>query len=249
MKAVIVAAGRGKRMMPLTANAPKPLLQIRGVPILEYLARGLRWSGVNDILVVVRYLGEMIGQAFGDGASLGVNLSYVRQSGPDGTGSAVLSVEDMVGEEPFMLLWGDILMEPDNYRRIQELYAEHPCDLLSTLNWMDDPSSGASVSVEDDRIISIMEKPPADSPPSHWNQAGLFVCTHEVLGALHECGLSPRGEIEFTAGVQKLIEKGRDVRCMQLPRGSFWSDVGTPAVLAELNNNSALASLLRQDHT
>ena len=244
MKAVIVAAGRGKRLMPLTSDTPKPLLKIHDVTLLEYLLRGLRSAGVTDVIVVIRYLGEMIPNAFGGGSSLGMNLSYIEQTGPDGTGSAALSAETLAGDEPFMLLWGDILMDPSNYARIQGLYADHPCDLLSTLNWLDDPSSGASVCVEGDRITSITEKPPADLPPSHWNQAGLFVCTRGIFEALHEIGLSPRGEIEFTAGVQGLLEQGRDVRCMLIPRGDFWSDVGTPEVLAELNADPRVLEIL-----
>ena len=245
MKAVIVAAGRGKRLMPLTAHTPKPLLRVHGVPLIQYLLHGLRSARVKEVVIVIRYLGERIREALGDGSVLGMKISYVEQVGPDGTGSAALSVEDAVGDEPFMLLWGDILMHPSNYTRIQDVYREHPSDLLSTLNWLDDPSSGASVCVDGDRITSIIEKPPADCPPSHWNQAGLFVCTRGVFAALHEIGLSPRGEIEFTAGVQRMIEKGLDVRCMLIPRGDFWSDVGTPEILAALNAEADVRGLLR----
>lgn len=243
MKAVIVAAGRGKRLMPLTADTPKPLLRIQGTPLIEYLLRGLRWADVQDVVIVIRYLGEKIQESLGDGSSLGMRIGYVWQTGPDGTGSAVLAAQEAVGDEPFMLLWGDILMDPDNYRRIQSVYAERPCSLLSTLNWMDDPSSGASVCFEGDRLVSIHEKPLPGTAPSHWNQAGLFVCTDEVLGAMRQVGLSERGEIEFTSGVQKLLHDGRDVRCMLLE--GFWSDVGTPDVLARLQQDPQVPKLLR----
>ncbi len=245
MRAVIVAAGRGKRLMPLTANTPKPLLPVHGVPIIEYLLRGLRASGVRDVTIVVRYLGAQIRDHYGDGTSLGMKISYVEQGEVMGTGAALLSVEDVVGDEPFMLLWGDILMDSEHYQRIQDLFQEHPCDLISTLNWMDDPSAGASVVTEDGRIIKIIEKPPKGNAPSNWNQAGLFICTKAVLDAMRKCGLSPRGEIEFTAGVQRLLDDGKVVRCMYLPRYDFWSDVGTPEVLAALNADPKVRELLR----
>lgn len=243
MKAVIVAAGRGKRLMPLTADTPKPLLPIHGTPLLEYLLRGLRWSGIKDVVIVVRYLGEKIIEKYGDGSRLDMRIEYAWQEGPDGTGSAALSAEKYAGVEPFMLLWGDVLMSPENYRRIQGLYTVHPCALLSALNWLDDPSTGASVMVDGERLISIEEKPAPGTARSNWNQAGLFICTQAMLTTLHECGLSPRGEIEFTSGVQNLLDGGQDVRWM--PLEGFWSDVGTPELLAYLNLESAAADLLR----
>ncbi len=243
MKAVIVAAGRGKRMMPLTAELPKPLLPIQGTRLLDYLLRGLRWSGVSDIIIVTRYLSEMIEETYADGASLGVRLRYASQTGPDGTGSALLAAEGLTGEEPFMLLWGDILMDPENYCRILATYAAHPCDLLSTLNWLDDLSTGAAVYVDENRITAIQEKPAQGAATTRWNQAGLFACTKEVFAAVRECGLSPRGEIEFTAGVERLIDLGKDVRWM--PLEGFWSDVGTPKALDGLNADPAVAELLR----
>ncbi len=232
MKAVVVAAGRGTRMMPLTADTPKPLLPLHGRPILEHILLGLRDAGIADVLIVVKYLAERIEAYFGDGSGLGMRISYVEQTGPMGTGSALLSAESWVGDESFMLLWGDILMGSHNYRRLQETFARTPCDLLSSLNWMDDPCAGSSNEVEGDRIVRIVEKPAPGTAKSNWNQAGLFVCTSAVIEAMKACGLSPRGEIEFTAGVQLLLDRGKDVRWM--PVEGFWSDVGTPEILAAL---------------
>lgn len=235
MKAVVVAAGRGTRMMPLTADTPKPLLMLHGRPVLEHILLGLRDAGVEDVLVVVKYLAEKIEAYFGDGSKLGMTISYVEQTGPMGTGSALLSAEPYVGDEPFMLLWGDVLMGSHNYRRLQELYARNPCDLISSLNWMDDPCAGSSNEVEGDRIVRIVEKPAPGTSKSNWNQAGLFVCTIAVIEAMKACGLSPRGEIEFTAGVQLLLDRGKDVRWM--PVEGFWSDVGTPEILQALETS------------
>lgn len=232
MKAVVVAAGRGNRMMPLTADTPKPLLPLHGRPILEHILLGLKNAGIEDVLVVVNYLAEKIEDYFGDGSKLGMRISYVEQTGPMGTGSALLAAESYVGGEPFMLLWGDVLMGSHDYRRLQKLYAQHPCDLISSLNWMDDPCAGSSNEVEGDRIVRIVEKPAPGTAKSNWNQAGLFICTTAVIEAMKACGLSPRGEIEFTAGVQFLLDQGRDVRWM--PVEGFWSDVGTPEILAAL---------------
>lgn len=242
MRAVIAAAGRGKRLMPLTADTPKPLLPVQGVRLLDYLLRGLKWAGVTEVTLVVKYLSEMIQNTYSR-EDFGMKIECVNQSGPDGTGSALLAAEEAVGSDPFMLLWGDVLMDPWSYRRILDAYATRPSSLLSALNWLDDPSTGASVCTDGARITSIQEKPPPGTARSNWNQAGLFVCTREVIAALKECGLSPRGEVEFTSGVQRLIEKGLDVRWM--PLSGFWSDVGTPELLDRLNSRQEVAALLR----
>lgn len=197
---------------------------------MDYILRGLSESGVGEVLLVIRHLGHMIREAYG-GSAFGIKLKYVEQGEVGGTGAALLAAEGLI-DEPFMLLWGDILTDPVNYRRILDKHADHPCDLLSALNWMDDPCTGASVETDGDRITRIEEKPPPGQAASHWNQAGLFICKSAIFDALRECGLSPRGEIEFTAGVQKLIEQGKDVRW--LPLEGFWSDVGTPDVLERL---------------
>ena len=243
MKAVIIAAGRGKRMMPLTGEIPKPLVPIRGTPLLEYSLRGLRWAGILHVLVVIRYLGERIQEAYGDGSALGMKLDYAWQTGPDGTGSALLAAEELLGDEPFMLLWGDILMDPENYVRIQKAHMSYSCDLLSTLNWVEDTSNGAAVYARGDRITGIEEKPAPGSARTHWNQAGLFVCTKDIFAAVRKSGVSTRGELEFTSGVQTMIKGGRDVRWMRL--GGFWSDVGTPEALDRLQEEPAVAALLR----
>jgi NDP-sugar pyrophosphorylase family protein len=243
MKAVIVAAGRGKRLMPLTADRPKPLIPVQGTALLDYLLRGLRWSGITDVVIVIRYLGEKIEEAYGDGSSMGMHIEYAHQTGLNGTGSALLAVEGLVGDDPFLLMWGDVLSDPDNYRRIQELYAKHPCELLSDLNWLDDPSTGASVTIDDTHILAIQEKPEPGSAPSHWNQAGLFICRKKIFQAMRDSGVSPRGEIEFTGGVQVLIDHGDEVRYMR--HDGFWSDVGTIELLNRLNADPRVPSLLR----
>lgn len=203
---------------------------------MDYILRGLSESGVGEALLVIRHLGHMIRETYGDSA-FGMGISYAEQGKENGTGAALLAAERMV-DEPFMLLWGDILADPTNYRRILAKYADQPCDLLSALNWVDDPSTGASVEVEGDWIIRIEEKPAPGKARSNWNQAGLFICRNAIFDGVRDCGLSPRGEIEFTSGVQKLIERGKDVRWLALE--GFWSDVGTPEVLDRLNADSGL---------
>lgn len=242
MKALILAAGRGKRLMPYTSKMPKPLVNVQGRPLLDYILLGLRKADISDAVIVVRHLGDQIMERYGDGTSMELRIEYVRQDGYEGTGSAVLAAAGILAGQHFLLLWGDVLMDVRNYRRIREAYYTATCDLLSGLNWLDDLRGGAAVSVQGDRIIGIEEKPTERLQDQHWNQAGLFVCGQAIFSALGECSLSPRGEIEFTSAVERLIANQRDVRWM--PIEGFWSDVGTPEALERLEAGPPIFDLL-----
>src|SRR5437868_1143347 len=88
-KAVILAAGRGTRMRELTANLPKPMIPVRGQPVLRHIVDGLSRAGVRDFLIIVGYRADIVQEYFGDGAKAGVRISYVTQTVQDGTGRVV----------------------------------------------------------------------------------------------------------------------------------------------------------------
>ncbi|MFW5867655.1 MAG: nucleotidyltransferase family protein, partial [Armatimonadota bacterium] len=124
MKAVILAAGKGTRMLPLTDRRPKPLMPVAGRPILEHIVGGLASAGVDDICLVIGWHGEQIQEAFGDVTRLGATLTYVWQEEYGGTGAALLLAEDFIGDDPFVLGWGDIIIPPENYRRMMRICRE-----------------------------------------------------------------------------------------------------------------------------
>src|ERR1044071_1737303 len=120
-KAVLLAAGRGTRMRDLTSEIPKPMIAVRGRPILSHIIEGLRDAGVTDFLLIVGYRAEIVRQAFQDGASLGVRISYATQLVQDGTGKVVELAGPFTAGDPFVLHYGDILIEPANYSRLTVL--------------------------------------------------------------------------------------------------------------------------------
>lgn len=140
--AVILAAGRGQRMMPLTENCPKPLLSIAGHALLEYIICGLRDAGISEVVIVLGYLGHMIETYFGRGERYGIKLTYCRQQTQNGTAGALLAAEGLCGDTPFVLHWGDILISPENYPHLLTAYAAvtpPPAALLGA-NWTEDRS-------------------------------------------------------------------------------------------------------------
>lgn len=240
--AVVLTAGRGTRMMPLTADRPKPLIPVAGQPILERILRGLAHAGITRAILVTGYLGSMIEAYFGDGARVGLTLHYRTQDPPNGTAGAVLQVEDLCGDGPFLLHWGDILVSPSNYPAILAQYAESvpPPACVLGMNCMADPCAGAAVYREEGRVTRIVEKPAPGTSTTRWNNAGVMVHGPEVWTYLHRVTPSPRGELEFTDVLRQLIDDGCNIRGCELT--GLWSDVGTPAIVAELDADPRFAT-------
>ncbi|HZE13173.1 MAG TPA: nucleotidyltransferase family protein, partial [Chthoniobacterales bacterium] len=119
-KAVLLAAGRGTRMRDLTEALPKPMLEVRGKPVLQHIVEGLRENGLTNLLVVVGWRAEVVKEFFGDGSKLDVNMQYETQTVQDGTGRVLALAENFAGGDPFLLSYGDILIAPENYRRIRD---------------------------------------------------------------------------------------------------------------------------------
>src|ERR1700716_1838934 len=106
-KAVLLAAGRGTRMRDLTADIPKPMIKVRGKPILLHIVEGLQAAGIKEFLIIVGYHGDAVRDYFGDGTCFGLQIRYATQDVQDGTGPVVDLARDFVGESPFILSYGD----------------------------------------------------------------------------------------------------------------------------------------------
>ena len=131
------------------------------------------------VLLITGHLREQIRAHFGSGAGLGLQLDYLHQPEPQGTGAATLLAESFVGQDSFVLGWGDIIVIHDNYQALAASYREEPVDGLLLLEYVQDPHAGAAVYVDGRRVTAIVERPPAGSSGTHWNQAGLSVYTPE----------------------------------------------------------------------
>lgn len=229
--AVVLAAGRGTRMGALTAATPKPLLPVAGRPLIERVLSGFAAAGVHRAVVVTGYLGDQIEAALGNGARLGLEITYCRQVCADGTARALLLAEPLVGDAPCVLSWGDILVPPPFYAEFLDAFARRPCDAQVAVNEMDDPWRGAAVYVAGDgRVYRLVEKPPRGTSTAHWNNAGVLMITPLVFDYARRVSPSPRGEHELPQAIAQMVRDGRDVRAVPV-RGP-WCDVGTPADLA-----------------
>ena len=150
MKALILAAGRGTRLGALTAECPKPMLPIHGVPMLERIMAGIaREGGITEFVLVTGYRADVIQAYFGDGSRWGWQVQYVHQDPPRGVGDAVHCARSLLADGPFLMTYGDIMLDPANYGRFMQTWQAPPLlgagGALVGLNWVDDPCRGAAV--------------------------------------------------------------------------------------------------------
>ena len=229
-KAVILAAGRGTRMRELTDELPKPMIPVRGKPILEHIVSGLAANGVTEVLIVVGYRREVVTDHFGDGAGFGCTVSYVEQIVQDGTGRVVELAREFSAGHPFVLSYGDILVSPDSYAPLVDFT---DCDAKLTVKRDEDVRKGGAVFIEDGRVTDLIEKPRDDQPTSPYYNAGIYSFSAEIFDYTARLEKSPRGEYELTDAIAAMVRDGRRVLAVEL--AGDWADVRDPEVLTELN--------------
>ena len=231
-KAVLLAAGRGTRMRDLTQELPKPMLEVRGKPVLQHIVEGLRDTGLTNLLIVVGWRADVVTDFFGDGSKLGVKIRYETQTVQDGTGRVVALAQDFVGADPFLLSYGDILIAPENYCRICEALAG--AEAVISVKRSDDVSQGGAVFVNEKfELTDLREKPKPGEPTSPWYNAGVYAFRPSIFDYIARLQPSPRGEYELTDAIRELARSGKKVQALELT--GDWADVRDAEILAELN--------------
>jgi bifunctional UDP-N-acetylglucosamine pyrophosphorylase/glucosamine-1-phosphate N-acetyltransferase len=233
LKAVLLAAGKGSRLEPLTESRPKHLLPVGGRPLLEWMLRGLAGIGIEEVLVVTHHMEEQIKDRFQDGGDLGLELSYIRQVSMDGTAGAFKVAEEFTGSEEFIGIYGDLYVSEENFGR---LISSHTYGQLTMgVVYVDNPSQMGVVELNGNRIMSLVEK--SENPPSNIANAALYVFPPRIFEYISKTGLSSRGELEITDSIQMMIDDGEPVLAAELDREG-WLDVGRPWDLLEANRRS-----------
>jgi bifunctional UDP-N-acetylglucosamine pyrophosphorylase/glucosamine-1-phosphate N-acetyltransferase len=212
MDAIILAAGLGTRLRPHTETVPKPLLPVRGRPLLDW-ALGALPAAVDRVVVVVHYLGEQI-EAYLRGQGRVAAWEVVRQEVPRGTGDALRSCRDRLRPGPFLVLNGDDLYGA------ADLAALAACGAGLLVHPVDEPRRfGIAFLKPDGTLKELVEKPELDG--RHLANTGVYAFPPEVFGT--ELKLSARGEYEITDYVTALARAG----AVQVVRANFWLPIGT----------------------
>src|SRR5947207_4100184 len=231
-RAVILAAGRGARMRELTNDVPKPMIEVRGKPVLQHIVQGLRDAGVRKFLIIVGYHAEAVRTFFGDGRSHNAAIEYATQTVQDGTGRVVNLARNFTDASPFVLSYGDILIGQENYKRVVDLPDD--VEAVITVTRGEDVSKGGAVFLNEQmELVDLREKPKPGEPTSPWYNAGLYAFRPSIFGFIEKLKPSPRGEYELTDAICELAHSSRKVRALELT--GEWADLRDPEILARLN--------------
>jgi hypothetical protein len=218
-------------MRELTEELPKPMIPVRGKPILLHIIEGLRSAGVERVQIIVGYKAEVVRDFFGNGSAFGVAVEYATQVVQDGTGRVVELSREFVGDKPFVLSYGDILVAPANYSKLTAL--EDSEALISVKRNEAEMAKGGCVVVDDQMCLTDLIEKPEGKPPSPWYNAGVYSFRPSIFEFTARLQRSPRGEFELTDAIRGLGQASGRVRAVEL--SGDWADVRDPEVLAQLN--------------
>jgi len=236
MKAVVLAAGEGTRMRPLTANLPKPLLPVAGKPFLHHTLEAVRSAGISQVAILIGWHGHRIRESFGDGGVLGLSIAYEEQAERLGTAHAIGCMRAHV-DGPFLSVNGDVVVSGDALAAMVAHHKKVRGPVIG-LAEVPNPSAFGVVEVRDGKVTSLEEKP--RQPKSHLINAGIYVLDKDIFPLIDTTPKSPRGEYEITDTIRMLMAK-QDVHGFRLP--GEWIDVGRPWDL--LRANAALLAPLK----
>lgn len=223
MKAVILAAGQGTRLRPVTLTMPKPLVPVANKWLIAYAIDVLKGAGLNDIGIVVNSIDSSIVTTLGKGDALGVNITYIVQTDQKGLAHAIGLCHDFVGGEPFCVFLGDNIFQ-DNMKGLLEMFVASDAEATIVLGEVSDPSRFGIALLEDGRIKQVIEKP--KDPPSNLAIAGVYLFRKSVFDAIASIKPSARNELEITDAIQELINRGKNVTPYAL--NGWWIDAGKP---------------------
>jgi bifunctional UDP-N-acetylglucosamine pyrophosphorylase/glucosamine-1-phosphate N-acetyltransferase len=218
MQAIILAAGEGSRMRPLTSKRPKVMLPVCGKPILEQIVLRAKQAGVESFVFVVGYGADAVKLHFGDGSNFGVRIDYTVQNRQLGTGHALLAAEAKA-EDRFIVLNGDVLPDAESLKSMTSIKGN-----AVAAKRVPDPSRYGVFLCDDGHMKSVVEK--SKTPPSDLANAGIYLFDRAIFDALENTGMSERGEYELTDGLNALASKEKTkIKIIEL---KDWIEVGRP---------------------
>jgi UDP-N-acetylglucosamine diphosphorylase/glucosamine-1-phosphate N-acetyltransferase len=226
MKAIVLVAGKGTRMEPLTSNCPKVMLQVANKPILEHILNSAIEAGIEGFVFITGYLEEQIREYFGDGSKWGVSIEYVRQKEQLGTANAIGCAKGYVNGA-FLVLNGDMLIGQEDLKALVSRKEE----AVICVKEVENPSDFGVLETENNRVVRIIEKP--KNPPTNLANAGIYLFRESIFDFIDRTRASVRNEFEITDSIQMLIDSGAAVGYSSLD--GRWIDIGYPWDLLKAN--------------
>jgi len=219
MKAMILAAGRGERMRPLTDTTPKPLLEVRGKALIVRLIESLVHAGIREMAINHAHLGDSIEAALGDGRRFGAAIRYSREAEALGTGGGIAQALPLLGEEPFIVVNGDIFCDFDFSALVARTLGKHVAHLVLVANPPHHPEGDFAL---DGTQVLDQRKP-------EWTFSGIGLYRPELFG-----GITPGSKGQLAPLLRAAM--ARKQVSGEIHRG-VWYDVGTPERYAALSGS------------
>ena len=232
MKGIILAGGKATRLYPVTKAVCKQLLPIYDKPMIYYPLSTLMLAGIRDILIISSpdALPRFI-DLFGDGSSLGLNISYADQSYPRGIADSLIVGENFIGKEKVCLILGDNLFYGHNFTSILKEAKAFKDGALVLGYYVRNPQRYGVINFDKkNKVVSIVEKP--KEPKSNWAVTGLYFFDKSALKLAKNLKPSARGELEITDLNNEYLKRGK-LKVKLLGRGYAWLDTGTHNALIE----------------
>jgi bifunctional UDP-N-acetylglucosamine pyrophosphorylase/glucosamine-1-phosphate N-acetyltransferase len=226
MKAVVLVAGKGTRMEPLTSDCPKVMLQVANKPVLEHILDSAVEAGIEGFVFITGYLEEQIKAHFEDGSKWGVSIEYVQQKEQLGTANAIGYARGHV-EGAFLVLNGDMLIGKSDLKALLTRKEE----AVICVKEVENPSDFGVLETMGDKVIRIIEKP--KDPPTKLANAGIYLFRESIFDFIDKTRPSVRNELEITDSIQMLIDSGAPVGYS--PLEDRWIDIGYPWDLLKAN--------------
>ncbi|MDQ7026918.1 MAG: glucose-1-phosphate thymidylyltransferase [Anaerolineae bacterium] len=223
MKAIILAAGQGTRLRPVTLTMPKSLVPVANKHLIEYAIDTIKGAGITDIGIVVNNLESPIVAAFDNGHGLGVKLEYIVQDEQLGLAHATGLCRDFVGDEPFAMFLGDNIFQ-DKMSDFIRTFPASNADASIVLAEVSDPSRFGIAVVESGEIKRVIEKP--KNPPSNLAIVGVYLFRNSIFDAIGKIKPSARGEYEITDAIQQMITEKKAITPYKIK--GWYIDAGKP---------------------
>ncbi|OBK11809.1 sugar phosphate nucleotidyltransferase [Mycobacterium asiaticum] len=219
--AVILVGGKGTRLRPLTLSAPKPMLPTAGLPFLTHLLSRIAAAGIEHVVLGTSYRAEVFEAEFGDGSKLGLQIEYVTEEKPLGTGGGIANVAGKLRHDTVMVFNGDVLSGADLGELLQ-FHTDHHADVTLHLVRVGDPRAFGCVPTDDaGRVTAFLEK--TQDPPTDQINAGCYVFQRNIIDRI------PRGrEVSVEREVFPSLLSDADVKVCGYVDATYWRDMGTP---------------------
>lgn len=219
--AVVLVGGKGTRLRPLTLSAPKPMLPTAGLPFLTHLLSRVAAAGIEHVILGTSYKPAVFEAEFGDGSALGLQIEYVTEEHPLGTGGGIANVAGKLRNDTAMVFNGDVLSGAD-LAQLLDFHRSNRADVTLQLVRVGDPRAfGCVPTDEEDRVVAFLEK--TEDPPTDQINAGCYVFERNVIDRI------PQGrEVSVEREVFPALLADGDCKIYGYVDASYWRDMGTP---------------------